>query len=456
MKSTKDPLDEALQKALKRKFDNFEKEPNPPLKERVFYSLKIQQGPGILQQFIILSLLFGIIITATLLVLSNLKQDLNGSLVQNVKHENIHTKLKSTRKSHVTSHQESLLQNNDYSIKIKLGETVEASAIKSLPDKQMRLEHVKDSAIFQKDQKFRRLDKRWNTEVFAGQVESNSANGIRSFSQQKEQENIAGFNHENSLALKINPAFDAQLGKRFQSQDLTYLKNKQAIFSEHNPLVPNWPTALLQETEKSGSILKRNKWAFLVSGSSMNTFQMLTINPDPRGIYQNFDFPEKISLQNIGYKYNIGIERNGLQFLLNYGRFSQSLRYEIATDEFLVEDLNAKDYKVIRKGKAVHDLTTFRFLGLGFKKHSVLKSGPFKKYYADLGMEVSRELQLGQNTMWGNVGIGKEIYFNKYVGLNIGPYLEYSFTRLRNQENSIKTQPYQLGVSVTLQYWKKQ
>lgn len=197
---------------------------------------------------------------------------------------------------------------------------------------------------------------------------------------------------------------------------------------------------------------RKNPWKALIAITPTNTFQTLTVNPQPDVTYQNFQLPAPVSAQSIGYKISGGIEKGGFQFLMTYGQFRQSVSYEVATDEFLVEPTSANAYRVVRKGVAVESQNTFKMIGLAVKKRSVIQSGPFRNYFGNIGLEVSREVTHGQNLAWGNIGIGKELTLTNRTVLTVGPYLEYSFSKLLIPANQFQTQPYQVGISVGISY----
>ena len=219
------------------------------------------------------------------------------------------------------------------------------------------------------------------------------------------------------------------------------------------------PIEVLSSMEKNSfaedhSTNRKHSWKALVTVTPTNTFQMLTINPQPDVAYQNFRLPAPVSAQSIGYKISGGIEKSGFQFLLTYGQFQQTINYEIATDEFLVEPTSVNSYRVIRKGMAVENQNTFKTIGLAVNKRAVIHSGPFRHYFGNLGLEVSRELTHGQNMAWGNVGIGKELTLSPQTVLTVGPYLEYSFSKLMIPANQFQIQPYQIGISFGISYSK--
>lgn len=209
------------------------------------------------------------------------------------------------------------------------------------------------------------------------------------------------------------------------------------------------------QPKKRYALLFKPRWAILAGLTPLRTFQILTVRPGNGVVYQNFDLPSKISAETIGYKFHAGVERGGFQLLLNYGQFRQSYRYEIATGEFVVGPGLSGNYEVVRKGIPKEQNSTARLVGLSVKKHAVRRSHFLRNYYGDVGAEFSRELTSKSNMLWINAGFGKELFAGKDVALTVGPYVEYSVFKLRNPENPFKIRPYQIGLAVGMRYTRR-
>lgn len=467
MKSTDEPIDEVLRKALKRKFDTFEKEPDPSLIQSIFHTLKVGQSPGIAQQFIQLSLLFAIIVTATLMFLSSWEEDPKNTLAGLVTPK---TEKGTSLHKGIVKHDKSLdgeLKGRKvYSDENRKDETLTREQPVEITQESVSLSEKLKSPTVAANKLLRKSEKGivTKTERFKDDTESQSdvydaqkLSVLPVFAGEKNRTDYRkeiGVEQETTFPTQASDVAgnDGQ-NKASPINNLELLDNRQPVFSSfpRKEMVVNTTPPV----EAFPAVKERNQWRFLATAASMNTFQLLTIIPDPKIRYQNFRFPDRISVSSLGHKFNVGVEKNGFQFLLNYGQFKQSLIYEIATDEFLVEHDETSDYKLVRKGIPVEEKSTFRLLGLGVKKHVVAKDGPFKNYYLDLGTEVSRELSTSQNAVWGNFGIGKQITVSRKTSLVIGPYFEYSFVKLKNTENRFQIQPYQIGLSVGLRYLQK-
>jgi hypothetical protein len=230
---------------------------------------------------------------------------------------------------------------------------------------------------------------------------------------------------------------------------------------DHRPLaLPQYhwqPDSLVtpEKPKKRYDYLLKDHWGIIAGFTPLRTFQILTVRPGNGVVYQNFVLPTKISAQTVGYKFSAGVERKGFQLLLNYGQFKQSYRYEIATSEFLVGPDPSGNYQVVRKGIPQEENSIVRLVGVSVKKHTVRRSPFLRNYFGDVGAEFSRDLGARKNMVWVNAGFGKELFAGNNVVMTVGPYLEYSLSKLRNADNPFKIQPYQIGLSVGLRYTKK-
>ncbi|SEJ00203.1 hypothetical protein SAMN05216327_105214 [Dyadobacter sp. SG02] len=242
-------------------------------------------------------------------------------------------------------------------------------------------------------------------------------------------------------------------GPTLADQDIGVLDHRPMALPHYN-----WqPDSLITpgEPQKRYEYLFKEHWTFIAGLTPLRTFQILTVRPGNGVVYQNFVLPAKISAATVGYKFSAGVERKGFQLSLNYGQFKQSYRYEIATSEFTVGPDLTGNYQVVRKGIPQEENSTVRLVGMAVKKHVVRRSHFLRDYYGDVGAEYSRDLTSKRNLVWLNAGFGKELFAGNNVAMTVGPYFEYSLSKLRNPDNPFKIQPYQIGLSVGLRYTKK-
>lgn len=207
--------------------------------------------------------------------------------------------------------------------------------------------------------------------------------------------------------------------------------------------------------ENNKAYKKSGNFGFVINIIPLNTVQVLTVRALPGVVYQNIRVPSEISLGRLGYKLTGGLTKGAFQFIFSYGQLNQSFGYEIASDEFELRK-GSKDYGFVPKGIQYEENNKLKFVGLGIKRHGVIKNASiFQHYFGDVGLEFSRELQTNTNVLWGNLAIGKEFRLSENSRLNIGPYVEYSFTKMVNRDTKFQIQPYQIGLSIGLTYLKR-
>lgn len=195
-------------------------------------------------------------------------------------------------------------------------------------------------------------------------------------------------------------------------------------------------------------------WKLIVGIVPTSSFQRLQVIPKDGLIYQNFRFAKPASIQSLGYKFQVGFERQGVQLLMNYSQFSHSVTYEVAGSEFILIPDARNDSKPVRKTKTIHDENSARHIAVGLKKHLLLRKGALRMHYLDLGAEFAKQLGGNNNALWLNASFGKEIQMQGRTSLTIGPYLEYSLQKFESASQVYISTPYQVGVSVGLNFGK--
>jgi len=204
--------------------------------------------------------------------------------------------------------------------------------------------------------------------------------------------------------------------------------------------------------KNDGSVIyKRSKgFAFSINILPLSPLQMLTVRPLPGVMYQNISVPSELSLRQLGYKFTGGMKKGDFAFLFSYSQLNQSFNYEIASEEFELKR-TSKDYVFTPVGIPYSQNNRLKFIGLGIKRHRVAKNvSVFRGYFGDIGLEFSRELTTKTNLLWSNLAIGKQVIISRNSLLTIGPYVEYSFTKMVNPETKFQIRPYQIGISIGL------
>lgn len=472
MKSSDERIDEELRKALRERFDNFERLPDPTLREKIFKGLG--GGTSMIQTGVVTALLVFITLTAILYMVSYSIERKNEMVAgaRRVTKEffkaptaNPEPKEKvgiQPEPDKAAGTQENVAENTDL-----VGDLPKPSPESGTIDRPITASRVQAS---QAPRATRAVTKPYklNRAAIAKIIEEVRANpssfgslwiddtrispADRAFLESEVNKIVSGKSPRDSIATNENNIKDLE-GPSLADQDIGVLDRRPMALPKYN-----WqPDSLVtpEEPQKRYEFLFKEHWAIVTAVTPLRTFQILTVRPGNGVVYQNFVLPGKISAETVGYKFSAGVERKGFQLLLNYGQFKQSYRYEIATSEFVVGPGLTGNYEVVRKGIPQHESSTARLVGMSVRRHAVRRSHFLRNYYGDFGAEFSRDLTSKKNMVWVNAGFGKELFAGNNVVMTVGPYLEYSLSKLRNPDNPFKIQPYQIGLSVGLRYIKK-
>ena len=267
---------------------------------------------------------------------------------------------------------------------------------------------------------------------------------------QTSQDNLISSNFDRE---KINLSVDKKI--LAEDYDLKMIQKKPYLANNFKPVF-NIQFDLHTTRNLNGVAYDKKKGlGFIFNITPLNTVQVLTVKGLPGITYQNVNVPSEISLNRLGYKFTAGLAKGAFQFIFSYGQLNQSFNYEIASDEFVLNQ-DTKNYTFVQKGVQYRQDNKLKFVGLGLKRHGIIKNeSVFQNYFGDVGVEFSRELKTNTNVLWGNLALGKQVLLSKNAQLNIGPYLEYSFTKMVNPDTKFQNQPYQIGLSIGLRYLKR-
>lgn len=460
MKSSDERIDEELRKALRERFDHFERLPDPTLREKIFKGLG--GGTSMVQTGVVGSLLVLIALISSVYFVS-ISVEKKTEMVAGVKHvtREFSKSLASTAGTEVRKGEPEAdkgagrLQSGTGNAELARYEKLVKPDPNPGPEGVVRMQRPRAMSY-----RFKRAD----VVNLLDMVRSNSSLGSiwirdkdispadRAFLESELQKMNFGtpLADRDSVSQKDTKELE---GPSLADQDIGVLDHRPMALPQYT-----WqPDSLVtpEQPQKRYEFLFKERWGFIVGVTPLRTFQILTVRPGNGVVYQNFVLPAKISAETVGYKFSAGVERKGFQLLLNYGQFKQSYRYEIATSEFVVGPGLSGNYQVVRKGIPQQENSTVRLVGMAVKKHMVRRSHFLRNYFGDVGAEFSRDLTSKKNMVWVNAGFGKELFAGNNVVMTVGPYFEYSLSKLRNPDNPFKIQPYQIGLSVGLRYVKK-
>lgn len=445
MKSSDERIDEELRKALRQRFDNFERLPDPTLREKIFKGLG--GGTSMIQTGVVTALLVFITLTAILYMVSYSIE----------------------RKHEMAAGAQQVTNALSKALATAPGRE-EKVGVQPEPDKAAAVQESAHAQVLHTPRATRAAKQpyKYNRAAITRFIEMVRANpssfgslwidetrispADRAFLESEWNKIVSGKSSPDSIAAGENDIKELE-GPSLADQDIGVLDYRPMALPKYN-----WqPDSLVtpDEPQKRYEFLFKEHWSIITAVTPLRTFQILTVRPGNGVVYQNFVLPGKISAETVGYKFSAGVERKGFQLLLNYGQFKQSYRYEIATSEFVVGPDLTGNYEVVRKGIPQYENSTARLVGMSVRKHTVRRSHFLRNYFGDFGAEFNRDLTSKKNMVWVNAGFGKELFAGNNVVMTVGPYLEYSLSKLRNPDNPFKIQPYQIGLSVGLRYTKK-
>lgn len=192
--------------------------------------------------------------------------------------------------------------------------------------------------------------------------------------------------------------------------------------------------------------------AWLFNASALQTYQILTVPSSAAQDFQNFSFPTLFTARSMGYKVSGGVERNGIQLQLHYSGFRQTYSYEIANNNYLVKPDDKGQYQTVRQGDRVEENRKFSMLGIGVSRQLRWGHSPVSRFYAAFGAEYSHDLNSSQSLGWVSLGLGKQFAVSRHTAFSIGPYAEFSPVKVKGTENPFYYQPYRVGISAGLRF----
>lgn len=410
MKPTEHPLDEALRNALKGRFDDFEVVPSDSLSEKILMG-KTQSFKSVYLVALRIIFLLSLGLGSWVAFKFNSSQDRGISVVrQGTLAERV---LKVQKRSLLESPQNKIdrpINENKQSLH-NLENVVIYSYRKSNRERSADLRTKGESAI----------------KIVTEKPENQAS--IRA-----EEVETSG---QNSLNLRTIPD-----SKVFQFQKLNVKLVSITPYKNDEPDANN-----KCKTRPFGSKV-------IFSFAPINTFQHLTILRQPQLQYRNFQLPSSFSSRTLGYSLQSGIERNGFQILLNYSRFQQLIRYEIATNEYIITPRSIASYAIEQEGIPTTSQTTFHLVGLAVQKKFLLLNLFLPNFYLQTGASIGRELSTSQNLATGIVGIGKQWPVAPNTYLSVATNLNAGLNTLKTNDNAFKNRFHQMGVSLELSFGK--
>jgi hypothetical protein len=194
--------------------------------------------------------------------------------------------------------------------------------------------------------------------------------------------------------------------------------------------------------------------AWLFNAAALHSYQILTVPSSAANDFQNFSFPSLLTAKSMGYKLSGGVERNGIQLQLHFSSFRQTYSYEVANNNYLVKPDDKGQYETVRQGDRMEEDRRFSLLGVGVSRQLRWGHSPVSRFFATFGAEYSHDLNSSQSLGWISLGLGKQFAISRGTAFSIGPFAEFSPVKVRGTANPFYYQPYRVGISAGLRFVK--
>lgn len=192
--------------------------------------------------------------------------------------------------------------------------------------------------------------------------------------------------------------------------------------------------------------------AWLFNASALHSYQILTVPSSAAQDFQNFNFPSLFTARSLGYKFSGGVERKGIQLQLHFSSFRQTYSYEVANNNYLVKPDDKGQYHTVRQGDRMEEDRRFSMLGIGVTRQLRWGHSPVSRFFAAFGAEYSHDLNSSQSLGWVSLGLGKQFAVSRNTAFSIGPYAEFSPVKVKGTQNPFYYQPYRVGISAGLRF----
>ncbi|HWV30683.1 MAG TPA: hypothetical protein VN038_13590 [Dyadobacter sp.] len=252
----------------------------------------------------------------------------------------------------------------------------------------------------------------------------------------------------------INPALAEEVPALVDSAMAATPLEELASMSLKEMQIPLHLRGVVAPAFKPAKVIVTNptRVAWLFNASALHSYQILTVPSSAAQDFQNFSFPTLFTARSMGYKVSGGVERNGIQLQLHYSGFRQTYSYEIANNNYLVKPDDKGQYETVRQGDRVEENRKFSMLGIGVSRQLRWGHSPVSRFYAAFGAEYSHDLKSSQSLGWVSLGLGKQFAVSRHTAFSIGPYAEFSPVKVKGTQNPFYYQPYRVGISAGLRF----
>jgi hypothetical protein len=450
MKPTDEAINQALQKALKRRFDSFEVQPSNRLSFGVLGAIK---QPNYIN-FTRFSTILILVLVGSIGTLGVLEFWPDGGKADSTKTPSIVTKSGMGASSIflITDNQTSGKQNKkseevplpsnekNHSYPIRLqAEVPEIEQAYKLPI----LSHIPAGKTHTEPRSYINQSTQ-NFDIYPPFISQNTTDpGFVTENKTIDSNELVQQVLVESLDQSVSTRFDRDVKKLQPHQ----LPTTRPISTPTLEIPPQMPPNEVPRTLSSD-------WRGVISFTPTNTYQRLTVLPQMHVQYQNFELTPLFSVQTAGFNLRGGVEQKGFQVLINYSRFTQKIAYEIALDEYTVQPQGTSTYTIARGGSSQTEEITFQLVGLSLQKKFFIPTRLLSDFYVFTGATLSHDLTTSHNLAWGTFGIGKSWPVAPSASLSLIPQLSLGLNAIKTNDDAFKNRFYQLGLAIELTFGK--
>lgn len=455
MKTAEDKFNEALRDVLKRKFDDYEEQPNPGAYARIRARLKPSRGwkywwlTGPL-----------LLITLSGLLMNWYLNESNAPFsVSNDKKAPV-TSPVNEAPERVTAHERAAAMESDRGIASVETHSEAASRINAAS--RHKAPGRKELPVPVTDKKVNVFGKRPDRKPATGSItgvdrkvegaaisQSRISSARRYDRAEGPQQGILDYDI-------MSAALPETIPEAVDSAENAFLLNELAGMPLTEAPIPLHLRNVVSPTYKPAKAIVTNpaRIAWLFNVSALHSYQILTVPSSAAKDFQNFSFPSLFTARSMGYKFSGGAERKGIQVQLHYSHFRQTYSYEIANNNYLVKPDEKGEYHTVRQGDRMEEDRRFSMLGIGIARQLRWGHSPVSRFYAAFGLEYSHALNTRQSLGWVSLGLGKQFAVSRNTAFSIGPYAEFSPVKVKGFANPFYYQPYRVGISAGLRFVK--
>lgn len=440
MKTSEDKLNEALRDVLKRKFDDYEEQPNPNALERIRARVKPART-GRYWWFtgaLILLLVSGILLSR---FVGESKTSVSERVVTHAASE-----ATTSASGHAEPADEALTVSK---VPVHSAQSLSRKTIWKIPVS--RSEKLVES-VFVKDPGNQPASKVHRGR--AGNAPGATVSRYEGFPPANAGLATATAQGADPVLENINAALAEEAPVPVDSAMAGMPLEELASMSLKEMQIPLHLRGVVAPAFKPAKVIVTNpaRVAWLFNASALHSYQILTVPSSAAQDFQNFSFPSLFTARSMGYKVSGGIERNGIQLQLHYSGFRQTYSYEIANNNYLVKPDDKGQYQTVRQGDRVEENRKFSMLGIGVSRQLRWGHSPVSRFYAAFGAEYSHDLKSSQSLGWVSLGLGKQFAVSRHTAFSIGPYAEFSPVKVKGTQNPFYYQPYRVGISAGLRF----